>query len=726
MFIKYFLAFLLFSSSSVFALDTKAKQIVALEALLAELEVQYGMEMYKAENFNVRLDHLREKYSRLIMEAKTLEEDLGWDPPQARDILPPEELRQLLIGLNTELRDGHSNLTRQNFRKTSTLGFSTATLGERLYVTAVNSELLVGPASMDEIKVGDEVVELDGRPVSEWARRNLLYSWGGTFDDRYMMAMSMVLNVPHSISRPRQDGSPAVVKFRRGEKEFIAHLRWINRGDMSFMAQRFPKHLQDPNNPKYQSEDMPAPFGAPAAVRSYFQSGLLKAKITTVNIAALLNQEISKAQEDSKADDGAKKEGDTKLKDLKPVKRLAAYLIHYKGKNIGVIRLPSYSPPGGMEGVKNEYLWLAEVLKRLEALTDTLLIDQLSNSGGSVYYVGRIMSLFANGEQPLKTINLNFKLNQTILSRTKPMVEKDPVDGRAPNFASMTLSERYYQDLMDRYNRGERWSGLHGSFDLLQPYLENEGAGMVFPASTGVFKGRVVILNDNKSASGGDFFPGQMQQNKRAEVWGETSCGLGGPVYRNIESMPGSEMYFRCTYGYAELADGWPLENIGTVPNFYREIKHEDLMDGFSKYATGILDRLVESDPADKATTKENSARKKIKGALEKLGVSSDLVTYQENLKRVIAMYDPSQASNWKDLVIPLPGELSKGDRILSTIWRRLETAQRLREMQTLPAWQGNESALSVMKTLAEFAEQFPSGEIRFADPCELFLNMNK
>ena len=61
-----------------------------MEAILTELETHWGLEKYKAKVFGLTLDGLRKKYTRLINEAKTLEEELGFTDAVQREILPPE------------------------------------------------------------------------------------------------------------------------------------------------------------------------------------------------------------------------------------------------------------------------------------------------------------------------------------------------------------------------------------------------------------------------------------------------------------------------------------------------------------------------------------------------------------------------------------------------------------------------------------------------------------
>ncbi len=713
-------ALILVTPWSSMALTTKKDQKVALTALIAELKTHYGMAKYKEKMFGVTLEQLEAKYESLIENAQTLEESLGFDEPVKRDILPHEELRQLLIGMIAELRDGHANANRQT-NEVATLGLVAVNVGEKLIVTNVRKDLMVGDASMQVIQPGDEIIELDGRPVLEHAKRNLLYSSGGTFEDRFGLAMMGIVNNFHSFQRAIPEGTPATVKLRRDGKDFIAQLRWVYRSEFQNLMNRFPKEFNEPYV-KANTEDIDITYGMRGTPRSYFKNGLLKidASKSLVNIGAQLNSEI----------EAAKKEGaqpNPALKDLKPVTRLQLYMVRHKDRNVGVFRIPDYSPPGGMDDLKNEYLWLAQGFKKLEALTDVLIIDQLSNTGGKVYYGARLMSLFANGDQPMQTVMTDVKLNSTLLQSWKPGVHKDPIDGAGQVYAEYRLEEQYYNELKARFESGEEWSGLGPAFDLLLPQFDAK-AGVVFSAKEAVFTKPILILNDHMSGSGGDFFPAQMQFNGRAKIMGETSCGLGGAVYRNTSSMPGSELQFRCTFSYAELPNGWPIENIGPVPDIYRPIVVDDLKDGFKSFAGQALDEAVAmTNFGPKAKRDDSKARStetpsEISEAVEPLAELTG-AAYLKQLKKVTELLEtmePGQAeSKWKQVTIPLPAKLRE-DLILRTLWQRLEVLYRLKEMLELKVWT---KQLPVIQALIDLAEKLP-GTIRFANPCELRLTM--
>lgn len=716
------LAILFAFSAHAFALKTKKEQLQAMETILAEFRTQYGMIDFKQKTFGVTYDKLREKYGRLIRNAETLEEYSGFEQkPADRKILSPNEFRQLMVGLAAEFRDGHISLFRIG-TDLATLGLIGAPIGERLFVTAVRKELIVSGASTFEIKPGDEIISVNGVPVMDLALRNLLYSAGGTFDDRWETALTTVIMKPGAFTRLPPEGERAEVKLRRDGKDFMAHLRWVYTSEYMLLGQRFPDQYR--NLMPLQDKDMETPYGWKGAVRSTFRTGLNQLHDTAViDIGDLLNTEIKQAKKQATKPAEERSEP-PHLANLQPVERIPLYMVKYKNRNVGVLRLPSYSPKGGLAGAVAELNWIFEGLRRMQNWADVLVIDQMANSGGMVFYVGKLLSLFARELEPMATVLANAKMSEAFLANIKPDASKDPLTGENPSFSEMHLYSKYYKELRAKYDAGEEWTGLASAFDNQLPSFD-EKPGQIFASPAGVFTKPVLILNDGFSGSGGDFFPAQMQYNNRAKVMGTTSCGLGGPLYRNIDSMPGSEMSMRCTSAYAVLPDGWPIENIGTVPDIHRAITPEDLKGNFRKFSLDVLEQAVnligvplnETPPPEQNANLVHILIKDIAEGLKgKTGKE-----YLEGIAQLIVLAGNSSAdrSEWNDVIVPLPSVLTD-DLILRTIYRRLEVAFRLKEMSSLPQYKKHDTLIQALVVLS-----FAAGEnIRFGDPCELRAKM--
>lgn len=750
-------------ASVTFALDSKYEQKAAMDTLLLELNVHYGMAEFKKEQFGVTLEKLRAKYAWLIENATTLEEHKGLEPQPAakRKILSQLEFQQLMMGLIAELRDGHVNALRQT-RNAATLGIRTVAIDGRLYVAGFHEPFFLPNQFTEKVEVGDEIVEVDGESVQTIARKRLLYAFGGTFESRWDRALRSVIEVPYSLYMPMPEGKPVDLKLKKGSKTYVGRVPWVERRDYDFVRALFLEHEIDELS-RAMSQDTPVPYGVSGYVRSYFRQGLLKMDIpegTVIDIGKLLNQELwqQKLQRDANATTAAKAAANSAespyavappttaaaiasdpSSETMPVSRLMAYIVHYKGKNIGVLRIPSYSP-GTFYDLRNELLWLKKMMPRLQASTDMLILDVLSNAGGSVFQASRMTSFFARNS-PISSIKINLKLNETLLEAYRPSGGYQTEEMRPQKFVEWHLDKKAFEILEQKFKNGEKWSGYHATFSL---GVEGQGDdfGRLFAPFSAAYKKPILILNDRFSGSGGDFVPAILQAAERAYVMGETSMGLGGPVYRNIASMPGSELSMRCTIGMCLRSDGLPIENLGVIPDIPRHLRVGDLKEGFKRYTEDVLEvALGVIEGKDRsglqsilhARHKQSSnvmsgTAGEIQRMAEEYNSSfilvespEDWVALMESYWSAIAKAKDIGPEHWRKIELRLPTPLVESDLLLSSLWRRDEVLARLQEMQGLPAIRAREDLMAVIKFILDWAHTF-DGEVRFGSPCELQL----
>ncbi|MBP7844017.1 MAG: hypothetical protein KA116_04320 [Proteobacteria bacterium] len=689
-----FIVFLCSFSADSAIYHNKQEQIDALKAVISELRVHYGKIKFKERHFGVTLERLEEKYTKLIQSAQTLEEFYKIDPTVEREQLSSEQFEQLLIGLSADLNDGHANILRGS-TELFTLGIKTAYSDGKLMVTGWDDNLIWKAGLTRELKVGDEIVSVNGKSVHELAQRNVLYAQSGTFADRLTMAYELILNRSHRWVPSVKEGEPVIVEFKREKDTFMAHLPWIKRSEF---IKEFDRHPEKYKPSEEQKKDTGKyVFGSGSTVRTYFKEGLSKldlAEGSILNIGQLLNAEIRK--EAAKNGAAAKADEKDSLKEDKPeaaeadkknkiseVERIEAYTVRYKGKNLGVLRIPNYSP-GGVETAVNELKWIAKALKILDAQTDALIIDQASNGGGFVFYVKDLVKLFAK-DKLLDGMTINLKLNSTILSYYDTDDDVDPMDHPGgkdfiPNFAHLRLNDLLKAELKKKYEAGEEWSGPLPSMG--EEVLVGGASGANASSKDSAYSKPVVILNDVRSASGGDFFPSLMQKNNLAWVMGTTSSGLGGPVYRSIASMPGSEMFMRCTMGECAFADGSPLENVGAVADVYRDVTQEDVQKGFKQFTTDVLEAVL----ADLS-----------------LGEKAREASRFQLVEDAIKVKRPE--------IVSLPAE-AKSDPILPTLQDNLSIYVRLKTLKRIELRNGNDVPHWMNEKLIELEEKLKLSEV--------------
>lgn len=721
--------------------NTKERQHAALEAVLMELETHYGMSKFKEELLGVSIDEIRHKYHSLIDEAQTIPEALGLEEPQSREILDREEFEQLLITLAAEFWDGHFNILRSATSNYWTVGIFAAEIEGRLYVTGFDDEFFRKEAANPDPKVGDEVIEINGVDVQTLAQRLEPSMSLATYNSRFSSALGALLNRSHRWFSSVKEGDEVRVKFRRKNPkfkknkktepeyiEFEGFYHWVNRRGLARAHYYFPDQLE---LPEHDPDEFIYGY---SRVNTVFSHGFKQIKgheLSVIHVDELINQDIELARLQRKAEKEdrefkpkansrrklAKAEVE-RLSSLKTTNYLPVYIIRYKGKSIGVIRIPDYG------FYVEEMRWLREAIRRLEKTTDVLILDQNDNGGGYVWSGAQLARLFAH-DGPMDAVTIDLKLNNTLLHRLEQWNESEEDDERKKrkrrplpqvdeefededtdfflerNFADLKLSRDQIDELRKKFEAGEQWSGPVSYMGTQYDYREDEG-GLIVGKEKVTYSKPVLLLNSCRSASCGDFFPSLMQSNGRALVRGETSMGLGGPVYRSQNAMPGSELFMRCTIGYCQRADGLPIENIGVIPDLPRWILPQDLRDNFKSYAIENLDVAV--DMANGKSLKELKRRRhqhrdephteafrSVKRVMKELqrqvraakdDTSAAIEAYKWFFKEIQKKeYKKAKDSYWSYFEFPIPAHLYKRDLMLASLRRPDEMHSRLQQM---------------------------------------------
>lgn len=708
-----------------------------------ELETHYGMTKYKEEQFGIRLNEMKEKYERLVREARSLPEDLGLTPRLKREQLSTEEFEQLLIGLASEFRDGHLNILRLFSSNYWTTGIYASAIDYRLYVTGLDPELFAKGLSSIEPKVGDEVISVNGVSVHEIARQLEPYSQLATYQSRMNFAYQLILNHPHAWLPSIDPKKPLEIQFRRISDDedpitFSATYNWVNYKSLSRSKYLTPHQIPIPETQKYL-------YGF-SRTKTYFSEGLraIEEDINIIDVAAAFNKDIETAHELYLDDEAArfqnkgqifplnKKELES-LASLEPRETVPVYIIRHRGQNIAVIRMKDY------ELEIEDMEWLIFLIKRLNQMSDVLIIDQLSNAGGSSFIGSEFIRLFAN-EKTLESTSIDLRLNnalvhsmekwnqeqeeqlkkrnekrkknkkrrETAIEADEDLVEKEKILETYPerSFARLLLDQQRIDELRKKLEAGQDYSGPVSDFSSQVENAEGR-PGLIAGREGYVYQKPILVLNDCQSGSCGDFIPAVLQANKRALIFGETSMGLGGPIYRDIDFLPGSQMYMRCTSGLCFRSDGLPVENVGVVPDISRWLRHADLLDGFKGYSESVLDvaiDLTEGTSVEKIRKAHRKALsdpeprtavyisfRKIYHDLEKkvsnpkLSAEANVAAYQDFfLKLENEKFSGIGQSHRKHLSIPLPISLLQRDVILASLRKANEIEDRLKQLAQL------------------------------------------
>ncbi len=258
-------------------------------------------------------------------------------------------------------------------------------------------------------------------------------------------------------------------------------------------------------------------------------------------------------------------------------------------KKIGYVRIPNYS--GGAYEVES----FARVIAYLEKNTSALVIDQVNNPGGSVYYLYALTSLLTDG--PLHTPKHRMTITQEDVAFALEYeqlfanirsdddarsVLGDSMHGYPVTYQTSQFMLNFFRFIVDEWNSGRT---------LTKPYYLYGVDSINHHPETRYTKPIIVLVN-RLCFSGGDFFPAILQDNKRVTLFGSKTAGAGGYVDSFFYANPFGIAHVHYTGSIAERIDNNPIENLGVTPDIYYDVTENDLQTNYSGYVQTLLEAV--------------------------------------------------------------------------------------------------------------------------------------
>lgn len=476
------------------------------------------------------------------------------------------DYRNALADFVESTQDYHVSIRFYSTEKAS-LPLSVRTIEGKTLLVGINRDKL--PLDSFPFAVGDELIALDNKPVSE-ILTDLMSSEGKNVPGTDLALANLYLTSRSGRGNMKVPQGPVTLTLQRAKETTpVTHqLMW-----------------------EYQKEQIPGSIGLgqlteSAQIPSTKLSRLMPSpKMVSNEALDLIDTEPNWSIGDKTSFIPALGE---KIWQSASDSIFDAYIyLNEAGKLIGVIRIPSYMPEDADAAIKE----MTATIEKMEKQTSALVIDQVNNPGGSVFYLYSLVSLLVS--ESVSTPRHQMSLNEEIVSQsieTLNELKSITNDAEAKKMMGSSasgypISYQFVANIRDfcnfiinQWNMGKK---------LSDPYFI-WGVDRINPNTKTRYTKPIVLLVNELDFSGGDFFPAILQDNKRVTVVGTRTAGAGGYVnvlqFANLFGF--SSISF--TGSLADRANHRPIENLGVTPDIELSLTVDDVRNKFTGYTTKI------------------------------------------------------------------------------------------------------------------------------------------
>lgn len=516
--------------------------------------------------FMVEIDYISnlfgQYYAPLVWKEKTFEFSVEVEAAKAKETVQGcqdiRTCRQAIVNFLNATRDYHVGYGFYS-TETAVLPFTVKTFGDKTLVVDVDATKL--NPTLYPLEVGDELISMNDKSVADVLKE---------------LRANEIENVAET------DKALADYSFtnRRGRKNHVVPrgpvlLKWKNKDGKEFSRQLIWDYTPD----------------AFKRQRSLSSAPLKKFQMVRTD---LLAEKKSETPEDKPSWGIGERRSflpdfGVKIWETTAENPFYAYIFQHPKTNqlIGVLRLPSYVPDDYEKAIKA----FGEIVTKFEKQTAAMIIDQNSNPGGSVFYLYTLASMLTS--QPLYAPHHRMALthdtvqNAVDLKRELAKItnDKEAIEmvgktfGGVPmSFQSVVMVREWADFIIREWNDGKKISDPFFLYlDQINPYPEIQFTKPLF------------VLTNELDFSGGDFFPGILQDNKRATIIGQRTAGAGGYVEQISFPNAFGLQFVSFTGSLAERINAAPLENLGVTPDHLLLVTEEDIRTKFKPYIDGLM-----------------------------------------------------------------------------------------------------------------------------------------
>lgn len=517
---------------------TANERAADFDQLLQIFKTYYGPYQLKERQFKFSIEKLAQDLKAQAVNAKTEEEFMGY-----------------VLQFGAALRDGHVSFRVEN----SSSGISRYSIP--ILLTPIEGKAIVADieeklAEFTGISKGDEVLTVDGKTPEEYKNMSLKYDRNGNdfgdeasifyaFSRRTPMTDLLPKSTEAEVKYKKADGSTQIVRVAWSAGKYIGALDRMLKLDtgLNFIYPRADEFKLIDSHLNQMGQDDPI-FLTPETQKKY---GFVKVYPS----------------------DATRKKFKMKDEEKPPI---YGALYKYEGKTILLARIAHFSPQDYRSNVYMKAY--AAMFSEYEELVDVLVLDQTHNPGGS--YCAEFYNIFAReGDvQSVEQLRADRKwINDLYVTWQDPkFVTEFPWDSKALLAWGLEVEKAY--------DKGEFLSApipLFGNTTYAIPYGYT-------------WKKPMLVLIDEMAGSCGDLFPMLVKSNKRAQLFGRNTMGLGGNVER-IAQLTNSRINVSLTRGlfHSYRPDGAYVpsdivENNGVAPDIEYSHTVEDFRNGYVNY----------------------------------------------------------------------------------------------------------------------------------------------
>ncbi len=259
------------------------------------------------------------------------------------------------------------------------------------------------------------------------------------------------------------------------------------------------------------------------------------------------------------------------------------------GKRIGYVRISHYLCD------EEEVEEFCELIRHFERYTDGLVIDQINNPGGSVFYLYSLAAALT--DRILETPKHHIALTQEeifMAASLLPVLENvgdedaakeelgDTLGGYPVTMHMVDLIKNFCHFLLKEWDSGKLYTDASYIF----------GVDQIHPHPDATYSKPILVVVNSLDFSGGDFFPAIMQDNKRATILGTRTAGAGGYVIPTQHPNHSGILGFTLTGSLAERLNHDPIENLGVQPDIEYQLSVKDMEENYCEYAQTIVQSI--------------------------------------------------------------------------------------------------------------------------------------